>query len=125
MQLVAQPSWQPTLYTTCTPAQEVPGWQQGLLCDGLHLTQEGNTEVYRLLQVRWSMGRSVPLVKALFLLVGPLLGADPGVPSMLLGSRKPRRQARGSSLLNPPARPRPVIGCVLQALIDERFPELR
>jgi lysophospholipase L1-like esterase len=30
--------------------QEVPGWQQGLLNDGLHLTQEGNAEVYHLLQ---------------------------------------------------------------------------
>ena len=30
--------------------QEVPGWQQGLLCDGLHLTPEGNNQVYRLLQ---------------------------------------------------------------------------
>lgn len=121
MQLVVPPSLQPFAPAIHTPAQEVPGWQQGLLCDGLHLTHEGNAEVYRLLQVRWSMGRSVPLVLALFL----LLGAGPGLPSILLGSRKPRRQARGSSLLNPPARPRPVIGCVLQALIDERFPELR
>lgn len=30
--------------------QRVPGWQQALLCDGLHLTEAGNAEVYRLLQ---------------------------------------------------------------------------
>lgn len=30
--------------------QAVPGWQQQLLNDGLHLTERGNAEVYRLLQ---------------------------------------------------------------------------
>lgn len=30
--------------------QAVPGWQQALLSDGLHLTQQGNEEVYRLLR---------------------------------------------------------------------------
>jgi lysophospholipase L1-like esterase len=30
--------------------QRVDGWQQRLLSDGLHLTEEGNAEVYRLLQ---------------------------------------------------------------------------
>ena len=30
--------------------QQVQGWQQRLLNDGLHLTPEGNAEVYRLLQ---------------------------------------------------------------------------
>lgn len=39
------------LLLTAPDLQEVPGWQQGLLCDGLHLTPEGNSEVYRLLQV--------------------------------------------------------------------------
>ena len=30
--------------------QAVEGWGERLLCDGLHLTEEGNAEVYRLLQ---------------------------------------------------------------------------
>ena len=33
-----------------TSFQRVDGWQQRLLSDGLHLTEEGNAEVYRLLQ---------------------------------------------------------------------------
>jgi lysophospholipase L1-like esterase len=30
--------------------QAVPGWQRRLLNDGLHFTEEGNAELYRLLQ---------------------------------------------------------------------------
>lgn len=32
------------------PAQAIPGWERKLLCDGLHLTPEGQQEVYRLLR---------------------------------------------------------------------------
>lgn len=30
--------------------QAIPGWERKLLCDGLHLTPEGQQEVYRLLR---------------------------------------------------------------------------
>lgn len=33
-----------------TAFQACPGWETQLLCDGLHLTEQGNDYVYRLLQ---------------------------------------------------------------------------